>query len=163
MKTLLIATLCTAVLIAMSCNNAVEYTADELTVSGLAGQPGYAWFNQEVAAYTPTVANINAIKAQYAAQPFNTLIYVNPSCTCNGTQKHFPRLYSTLKAAGIPDSSITIYSMHNAATKQPYSAQYPVTALPTFYFINGSAYTRKLEPPSDTAFHVDSIMVSTLK
>ncbi len=159
----LVALLCFATLLGFAaCNNNVDYTADQLTVKDLTSQPGYAWFPQEVAAFSPTVANINAIKAQYAAQPFQTYIYVNPSCTCTGTQKHFPRLSATLKAAGIPDSSITIFSMRNASTKQPYSDKYPVTTLPTFYFFSGTTYLRKLEPPSDTSFHVDSMLVKLL-
>ncbi len=154
-----LALLCSLAFVAMSCNNAVEFTADQLTVAGIAAQPGYAWFNGKVAAYTPAPANVAAIQSAYAADPFNTIIYVNPSCSCDGTQFHFPDLVKTLRSAGIPDSTVTIFSMRNAETKQPYSDIYPVKSLPTFYFVHTSKKVISVVPADGTNSGIDSMVV----
>jgi hypothetical protein len=65
-------------------------------------------------------------------------MYVNASCTCTGTKKNFPRLVRALRDAGVPESEVTIYNMLNASTNHPDMDKYPVTALPTFYFIRTS-------------------------
>jgi hypothetical protein len=158
---LLITALCIAY---TSCTNTTEYQADQLNIGQLSSQAGYAWFAQEAGRYTPTAVDVNAIRAAYAAAPFTTYMYVNPSCTCNGTQKHFPRLYSALKAAGIPDSSMVVFSMLNTTTPQPYSDKYPVRVLPTFYFVrSASADIRKVEPPIDSLTRIDSLVAIALK
>lgn len=164
MKHALLFILAIVVLTSYSCMNTTEYQADELTITELSSQPGYAWFSQEVAKYTPSPSDVAAIKSSYASAPFSTYLYVNPSCTCTGTQKHFPHLYSTLKAAGIPDSTMIVLSMLNATTAQPYADKFPVRVLPTFYFVRSSGNdTRKLEPPSDTLSRIDSLAAVVLR
>ncbi|MFN5867217.1 MAG: hypothetical protein ACK45R_09505 [Candidatus Kapaibacterium sp.] len=147
-----------------SCTNTTEYQADQLTVSEVSGQPGFAWFSQEVGRYTPNAADVAAIRSAYAAAPFTTYMYVNQACTCSGTLLHFPRLYSTLKAAGVPDSSMVVFNMLNAATPHPYADKYPVRVLPTFYFVRGASNDfRRVEPPTDTLTRIDSLVAFTLK
>lgn len=146
------------------CDSPTEYVADKLTVSQLAAQPGYSWLNQEVAKYTPDPANVQTIKDAYQNNPLTMYLFVNPSCSCTGTQKHFPRLVSTLRAAGIPDSAVIVYSMRNAATKHENSERFPVQALPTFYVARGSANVGSpIVPPSDTTFKVDSALATLVK
>lgn len=164
MKTISAVLLAILALTSFSCMNTTEYQAEELSISELSSQPGYAWFSQEVGKYTPSATDVAAIKAAYAAAPFSTYLYVNPSCTCTGTQKHFPHLYSTLKAAGIPDSTMIVLSMLNATTVQPYADKLPVRVLPTFYFVRRTGNdTRKLEPPTDTLSRIDSLAAFTLR
>ncbi len=147
---------------AISCNNATEFTADQLTIKDVVATPGYAWFGDKVAAYKPGTDAVTTIKNSYASDPFSTIIYVNPSCSCNGTQFHFPDLVATLRAAGIPDSTVTIFSMRNAQTKQPYSDKYPVSALPTFYFVRQSTKVLSVVPVDGTSSGIDSLLAKQL-
>ncbi len=154
---------CALALLSASCNNAVEFTADQLTIKDVATTSGYAWFNDEVTSYQPTTANVSALMSDYASDPFTTIVYVNPSCSCDGTHHHFPDLISTLRAAGIADSTVTIFSMRNAATKQPLSDKYPVTTLPTFYFVHQSSKVVSVIPPDGTTTGIDSMVVAAFK
>ena len=162
MKSFLSSAILLLAFVAVSCTNSTEYQADQLSISQLASQPGYAWFPAEVNRFTPSQASVDSIRVAYASSPFTTYLYVNPSCTCSGTQKHFPHLYSTLKAAGIPDSSMVVYSMLNAATPHPNSDKFTVTVLPTFFFVRGSDI-RKLVPPVDSLTRVDSLIANIVK
>ncbi|MBL7997294.1 MAG: hypothetical protein JNL32_01530 [Candidatus Kapabacteria bacterium] len=161
MKTLSLFAIC-ALFILAGCESPVEYTADQLTLAQFNTEPGYSWFPAEVRKYQPDTAKVAAIRAAFKANPVTTAIFVSPSCTCVGTQKNFPHLISTLRAAGIPDSTVTVYTMKNAQTKHALQDRVTVSSLPTFYFMRGTT-GKMMVPKSDTTYRVEPDILIALQ
>ncbi|MDW8075682.1 MAG: hypothetical protein RMK00_07905 [Bacteroidota bacterium] len=141
----------------------VEYVAEEFTVYGIARQPGYAWFMQEKDTYQPDAAKVAQIQAK-VGEISRCYLFVNPSCTCNGTQKHFPHFVRCMEVAGFPLDSITILSMRNASTKHPYMNRFQVNRLPTFFLVLRSGNERKIEPPEhDANTRIEDLIIQALQ
>lgn len=138
-----------------------EYVADEFTVAQIARQPGYAWFTQEKDTYQPDPAMIAQIQAK-VDRIGRCYLFVNPSCSCNGTQKHFPHFVRCMELAGVPLDSITIISMRNAATKHQHMNRFHVDHLPTFYLALRSGSDLKIEPPDDPNARIEELIVQVL-
>jgi len=163
MKQSLISLFTFMLIVFSACETPTEYTAEQYTISELSNQPGYAWLNQRISDYTPNAAVVAQIKTSYQANPANFTLFVNPSCTCTGTQQHFPRFISSIRAAGIPDNAVTIYSMRGIETKHPKSDVFSVTALPTFFVTRGTTNVGKIIAQADTTFHVETELATILK
>lgn len=126
-----------------SCSNSTApvYTAEKLTVSQLNSTPGYSWFNQEMVAYSSLMDTtiVKQVKTAFDTSSYRCVVYVNPSCTCDGTQKLFPHAIEVMKAAGVPESNFEIYSMRTANDTQPYLSTMKPPSLPTIFILKKGA------------------------
>jgi hypothetical protein len=145
-----------------SCDSPVEYTAEAFTVTELQNQPGYSWLTAEIASFTPTADKIKTVADSLKDRVSAVTIYVNPTCTCEGTQKTFPKFIKTLREANIPESLITIYSMRSESTKQPLS-RFSVPSLPTFFIERkGGMSTLQIEG-KNAPMRMDSLLADKVK
>ncbi|GIV55643.1 MAG: hypothetical protein KatS3mg040_0411 [Candidatus Kapaibacterium sp.] len=138
-----------------------EYVAEEFTVSQIARQPGYAWFLQEKDSYQPDPALVAQIQAKLGTLD-SCYLFVNPSCSCNGTQKHFPHFVRCMELAGFSSSKIAIISMRTASTKHAHMARFHVQRLPTFFLVLSGGGTRTIEPPDDPNARIEELIVQAL-
>lgn len=138
-----------------------EYIAEEFTVSQIARQPGYAWFLQEKDSYQPDPALVAQIRAKLGTLD-SSYLFVNPSCSCNGTQKHFPHFVRCMELAGFSESKIAIISMRTASTKHAYMARFHVQRLPTFFLVLSGASSRTIELPDDPDVRIEELIVRAL-
>lgn len=160
MKTRALIPLLLALLVGCS-ETPTEYVADEFTVAQIARQPGYAWFTQEKDTYQPEQALLAQIQAK-VDRVGRCYLFVNPSCSCNGTQKHFPHFVRCMELAGFPLDSITIISMRTASTKHQHMDRFHVRQLPTFYLALRSGNDVKIEPPDDPNARIEELIVQIL-
>jgi len=158
---LIAAVVCVAWIIGCS-DTATEYVADEFSVAQIARQPGYAWFTQEKDSYQPDPALIAQIQSRLDAVD-SCYLFVNPSCGCNGTQKHFPHFVRCMEAAGFAPGRITIVSMRTASTKHHHMNRFQVGRLPTFFLTLKSSSDRKIEPPDDPNARIEELIVQALQ
>ncbi|MCX8050368.1 MAG: hypothetical protein N3B17_00540 [Chlorobi bacterium] len=148
--------------LALGCSETpTEYVADEFTVSQIATQPGYAWFRQEKDSYQPDPALVAQIQSRLDMLD-SCYLFVNPSCSCNGTQKHFPHFVRCLELAGYSLDRIVIVSMRNASTKHHYMARFHVAQLPTFFLVLKAGTTPKIEPPDDPNARIEQLIAQVL-
>lgn len=144
-----------------SCDNPVEYTAEAFSVSQLQNQSGYAWLKAEIDGFTPATEKVKIVNDSLSNRVSAVTVYVNPTCTCEGTQKTFPKFIKSLLSANIPDSLITIYSMRSETTKQPLS-RFTVSSLPTFFIERkGGLSTLQIEGKNAT-MRMDSLLANKL-
>ncbi len=147
---------------ALSCSDtATEYVADEFTVAQIARQPGYAWFTQEKDSYQPDPALIAQIQSRLDMVD-SCYLFVNPSCSCNGTQKHFPHFVRCMELAGFALDRITIVSMRSATTKHHHMPRFQIQRLPTFFLALHNNTDRAIEPPDDPNARIEELIVQTL-
>ncbi len=142
MKSLLTLTFAALLFVSVAgCNKTTEatYEGEQLSLTQLRSTPGFAWFDGEVATYTPDAAIVSKISAEYQAKKQRIYIYVNPSCSCTGTKKRFPWIMRILQDAGVKEQDIIIVSMHNASDKQPFSGRFSVRGLPSFFITKDEA------------------------
>jgi len=146
----------------MGCSESpTEYVAEEFTVSQIARQPGYAWFLQEKDSYQPDPALVAQIQAKLGTLD-SCYLFVNPSCSCYGTQKHFPHFVRCMELAGFSESKIAIISMRTASTKHAHMARFHVQRLPTFFLVLSGGATRTIEPPDDPNVRIEELIVQAL-
>jgi len=123
-------------------NEPTEYVAKLTTVAELNNTAGFSWLEPEIVTYTVDTAVINQIKTSWQTNKRQFTVFVNPSCSCEGTKKLFPHFIRVLREAGIPDSYMNIYSMRSSSDKLPddIKAQgYTIEFLPTIYIRNNSS------------------------
>lgn len=138
----LFAFVCIAAIGFSGCSTAPEDTeAQQISISELSTSIGYSWFQTERNVYRDSV---DAAKVKLIADAFKTsqqkvYVYVRPTCSCTGTQKTFPHTIEVLKAAGIPDSMIVVYSMQSTSTKHPMTNKFTLSGLPTFFITKGES------------------------
>ncbi|MCX6147565.1 MAG: hypothetical protein NTW25_10010 [Candidatus Kapabacteria bacterium] len=118
-----------------ACENAnVTSDGKQVTIEGLKKEPGFAWFDNEVAAYAPDSAIVKQIKAGFNLSTDKFYLFVKPSCGCVGTTKRFPNFYRVMREAGIADSNLVIYAMSTAEDNTPFkSASWKLNELPAFF------------------------------
>lgn len=148
MKTVFIAMSLVVAALAAACttSEAPVYEAQQVEVSSLMASPGYAWFPAEMSVYTPATSAVESIQSSFDAKDQKVVIFVKPACSCRGTMRLFPQIVKTLRAAGVPDANIEIWSMRSEADKQPYAPTITITDLPTIHvFRNGSTSAIVLE------------------
>lgn len=113
-------------------------TAAQMTLAELKTSAGYAWFPYESDGFTPDAAKIAEIGSVVSGED-KVYMFVNPSCSCKGTQKLFPRTVKVLLEAGLKESQIEIWSMRSTSDAHPYKERFSLQALPTIYFVRGGA------------------------
>lgn len=138
-------------IVAMSCSDSTspEYNAERMTIQTLSSKLGFEWFPAEMAAFQPDTAGIRAIKDAYDADTHKFYLYVNPSCSCKGTQKLFPHTIRILQDAGVKESDIEIYSMRSTSDKHPYMDKMPVQKLPTIFVLKDDTVVRAFSEELD--------------
>lgn len=72
-------------------------TATQLSLSDLNNSAGYSWFEAEKTLYAPDDSKIRDIAAEFKNKNQMIYFFVNPSCSCNGTKRHFPMQFEFLK------------------------------------------------------------------
>lgn len=121
-------------LLFISCSESpLSDNAAVLTISDINKEAGYAWFEQTVAEYQPDVAIIAEIQKKFDPTKHKVNIFVKPSCSCEGTHKYFPNMIKVMRAAGIQESSYTMYSMSKNTDKHPLQDVVTLTDLPRFF------------------------------
>ena len=124
--------------------------AKRVTVDDIRANPGYAWFDIESNSYTTNVDTVALIKSAFKSDKHKIYIHVNPSCSCEGTQKLFPRFMRVMKDAAISDTSFRIYSMPNASTSHPETSQFTITKLPSIFITRNDSLIATLNNLSTT-------------
>lgn len=146
-----------AVLFVVGCDETTvpEDVAKQLTVEQAKVEPGFTWLEPTMMTYTPDADAVNQIKNSYMADPNRTVImYLNPSCTCDGSRKTIPNALRTLHDAGVPDSKIVIYVMRSSKAKHPHSDRYSLKGLPNIYLLKGDKTVYYIETESEvTKYH----------
>jgi len=155
-------------LLIFSCSeddDSVSTEAEQIDFNYLSDASGYAWFNATVATYTPYDSTIQIIQQKYDTSMYDVVMYVKPSCSCDGTQKKFPYLVKSLRAAGVPDSEITIYSINKHTDKHPRMNELTLTDLPTFYlYKNGVPFANILESKIGTGrAEVEDLLLNAIE
>lgn len=113
-----------------------DKTAKFITIKELSQiTPGYEWFPYEFNKYQPDGTISKEIDSLWKIKKYNFVIFVNPSCNCQGTQVTFPMIVKCLKAGNIPDSSIIIYSMLRETYMHPYINKIHVNKLPSCFTV----------------------------
>lgn len=95
--------------------------------------PGFEWFPYEYNKYQPDVSVTKEIDSLWRLKGHRFILFVNPSCNCQGTQVIFPTIVKILKSGNIPDSVIIIYSMLNTSYSHPFMNKFKVRNLPACF------------------------------
>lgn len=111
----------------------IDNTAKKKTLSEIRTEPGFEWFDYEVATYSPDPIALSQIDSLWRIKKFRFILFVNPSCNCSGTQKVFPSIVKSLKAGNVPDSAIEIFVMTQASFRHPYMNKFTLKSLPGCY------------------------------
>lgn len=131
-----IAILLALIIFATSCDDStVQEDAVLMTVEELAVTPGYTWFNTEYELYQPDQTVIDQIKELYSIDDHDFLIFVQPSCSCPGTHRLFPKFVKSMNISGIDESEYKIYSMSSTSTHTPYDTMLTINRLPAFFVL----------------------------
>lgn len=95
--------------------------------------PGFEWFPYEYNKYQPDVNVTKGIDTLWKLKGYKFILFVNPSCNCQGTQVIFPTIVKILKSGNVPDSAIIIYSMLNTSYTHPFMNKFKVRSLPACF------------------------------
>jgi hypothetical protein len=95
--------------------------------------PGFEWFPYEFNRYQPDTSVSRQIDSLWKLKRYNFILFVNPSCNCEGSQVTFPIIVKCLKSGNVPDSSIIIYSMLNETYSHPFSKKFLIKKLPACF------------------------------
>lgn len=149
------------------CNQSTEpdKTAKYFTIDELSRTPGYYWFDIEYNAYNPDNSIIQGIKNAFEPDKHRFFFFMRPACSCAEPQKPFVHLIKSLREADIADSNIEIYSMDEVDYEHPYTSNFTLSTLPTYFVIN-IADTLPVYSLSDTLEYikqVDPFKYDTLK
>lgn len=126
-------------LVSCASNEPTEYVAKLTTIAELNNTAGFSWLEPEIASYSVDTNVINSIKTSWLSNPRQFTVFVNPSCSCEGTKKLFPHFIRVLRDAGIPESAMKIYSMRSSSDKLPDDVKaqgFTLEFLPTIYIRN---------------------------
>ena len=118
-----------------SCTTNTEPTnsATLLTVDQISNNAGYAWFDAEKITYIPDGSKVRDINQAFKNKNQKIYFFVNPSCSCDGTKKTFPRAIRILQDAGIPSDRIVIYSMKSHTDDNPLKDKFKLRDLPSIF------------------------------
>jgi hypothetical protein len=158
---LLLVALCAVFAVSCSESTAPEYKAEKMSITQLNETLGYEWFKAEVAVYTPDAGKVQRIDEAYDPETTSFYLFVNPSCSCKGTQKLFPHTVRILQDAGVTESHMEIYSMRSTSDEHPYMDLLQVHRLPTIFVVkNGVVVGSYSEQASGQ--EVEDILLSAL-
>ena len=155
-----------------SCNDSTLPTdAVKMTVSQVSATPGFEWFAPRLAEYIPDTNIISQIKTVFDTSKYKFYIYCKPSCSCEESQKVFPRIMKVLMEAGVPESRYEIFSMAKPTYFHPYKNKFFVNSIPatftsntndSFYSIVDTIDAIKVRYP-DSVYTVEKIILYSLK
>ena len=153
----------------ISCEESkLKEEAYKIERSELDNSLGFDWFRQNYNDYTPNPNSISVISSEYNSD-YKFVIFVKPTCSCQGTQFDFPHLVKTFDNSNVPTSSYEIWSCAKESYEHPYMAQLKIMDLPAcFIFKNGVPVysvldTFNLRNLSDTVMVEDIIMEAISK
>jgi len=124
--------------------------AKKLTVAQIQTNPGFAWFDYERTSYTPNADTVILVRDSYRADDHQVYIHVNPSCSCTGTQKLFPKFMRIMQDAGIPETEVAIYSMARSGDNHPETKQFNITKLPSIFITRNDTLIATINDVSAT-------------
>jgi len=151
MKLIALVLTCALVFAACSESTAPDYTAEKMSIASLNTTLGYDWFRVEENSYQSDTAKVRRITEAYNPDTDKFVFYVNPSCSCKGTQKLFPQTMRILRDAGITEPQIEIFSMRSASDKHPHMGHLDVKRLPTIFIVRNDVIVGSFsEQPNDT-------------
>lgn len=162
MKLSILLIACAVILASCSEATAPDYTAQKMSLQSLNTTLGYEWFPAEVSAYQPDTAKVSQITGNFNPATDTVYFYVNPSCSCKGTQKLFPHAMRILMDAGVQESHIEIYSMRSSEDKHPHMSRMQVHRLPTIFIMRAGQIAGSFsEQAEGTA--VEDLILDALK
>ena len=146
--------------------NAQFITLEELRIT-----PGFEWFDEGYNSYQPVQEVIDSIANAIKDSNKNFILYVNPSCSCTGTQKMFPSSIKILQAAGINEPQFKIYMMYLETDNHPYMNNFKVNDLPCFFTISDNipdysiydSLTYYNESVPDSTFRIEDFVYKAIK
>ncbi len=155
-----------------SCSNTSEPRDAQLTqLNTLRTSPGFEWFDPYYNSYTPNPTAISQISTLLKKDSLYFIMFVNPSCSCTGTQQDFPATMKILQAAGIKEAQYGIYTMIGQGDKHPYMDRFKVNKLPSLCLMTGSTlkysvmdslnYYELMYP--DTSYTIEDFVFKALK
>lgn len=153
--------ICAVLTISCSESTAPEYKAEKMSMSQLNSTLGYEWFKAEVATYTPDAAKVQSIDEAYDPETTSFYLYVNPSCSCKGTQKLFPHTVRILQDAGVTESHMEIYSMRSTSDEHPYMDLLQVHRLPTIFIVKNGVVVGSYSEQANSQ-EVEDLILSAL-
>lgn len=108
----------------------VEKNAVEKSINQLFSTPGFEWFEYEFYRYSPDTFATHQIDSLWKTRQYLFILFVQPSCNCDETQKIFPSIVKSLKMGNVPDSVIKIYLVMNLDYSHPFEKKFKVMTLP---------------------------------
>lgn len=116
----------------VSCENDESTKEAELiTYSELLNQAGFEWFPTRYQEYQVNDSLITLISENYNSEEHEFVMFVKPSCGCEGTQEIFPAIVKILDEAGIDSEKYTFYAMGDEDFNHPYIESIDINDLPT--------------------------------
>jgi hypothetical protein len=134
-----------SILSSCTTNTEPSNSATLLPLSEITNNVGYQWFDAEKSVYIPDDSKVRDIRTHFQNKNQKIYFFVNPSCSCDGTKKTFPRAIRILKDAGIPDDRIVIYSMRSHTDDHPLKDKFTLRGLPSIYITVNDNVKCKME------------------
>jgi hypothetical protein len=119
-----------------SCVDDTPAPAEEMSKSKLLTTPipGYQWFAETYAAYTPNDSIINLLKTTFDASKDTIIIFAKPACSCGDlAAESFAHLIKVFDIATIPEGNYKIYSMSSINSAHPYTSRFELNQLPSYF------------------------------
>ena len=133
-----------------------------MSISDLGGNPGYSWYQTEIASYTPDASMVDSIVSNFQPADEKVCIFVRPSCGCRGTQRLFPQIMKTLMDAKLDTSKIEIWSMRNPSDKTPYSSTLELTTLPSIVVIKNGVESARIVDADYNEVNADTLIANAI-
>ncbi len=146
-----------------SCDTTTPSTeAERISISDLGNNPGFSWFQGEVAAYTPDSNMVKVVASAFQPDRQRVCIFVRPSCGCRGTQKLFPQIMKTLMAANIDMGLIEVWGMRNPSDNNPYTSVYQLQSLPTIVVMRSGGESARIIDADYNEVNADSLIAAAV-
>jgi hypothetical protein len=137
MKTLNIYGFIIILTLLVSCNESpVDYNAELMTLEEIQKMPGFGWYYSDYAIYTAKQQDINDLLNPQNFNPDTDqfLVFVQPSCTCEGDHRGFPKVAKTIIEAGLGDKMI-LYVIPNKESRHPYMDKIDIPQIPYYHIL----------------------------
>lgn len=155
--------LLTVLFLVAACETTTPDPAGQLmSISDLGENPGYSWYQTEIASYTPDASMVDSIVRNFQSADEKVCIFVRPSCGCRGTQRLFPQIMKTLIAAKVDMSKIEIWSMRNPSDKTPYSSTLKLTTLPSIVVTKNGVELARIVDADYNEVNADTLIANAV-
>ncbi len=155
--------LCVVALTLVACNTTTpEQSGQKMSISDLEKNPGYSWYQTEVATYTPNTAMVDSVRSNFDATEQKICIFVKPSCGCRGTQRLFPRVMKTLLDANIDMSKVEVWSMRSPSDNTPYKTTLALTSLPTIVVMRNGVEDARIIDADFNEVNADTLIAQAV-